>query len=225
MSLPPSVQLPAEESTLTFFLDGFAARSAHQESQSWTSVTWLLPDKKDAAQDKAIARLFHLPLAASLIASPEPLGDGWNKFDAALDLSLTPQQTSPISSYPRPNLRVAYAAPSTPTEQALAQIWGELLGVQEIGIHDNFLGLCVDSLMATRLISRMKDVFQQEVPVRLVFEASTIAELAKAVDETTQAASVGQDDMDELLQMLDQLSEDEVEQELLKRKQSLGQGA
>ncbi|HXB21781.1 MAG TPA: SDR family NAD(P)-dependent oxidoreductase [Candidatus Solibacter sp.] len=224
MSPPPSVQLPAEESTLTFFLDGFAARSARQESQSWTSVTWLLSDEKGAAQDKAIATLFQLPLAASLIVSPEPLGDGWNKFDAAMDMSLTAQEASPISSYPRPNLRVAYAAPSTPTEETLAQLWRELLGVKEIGVHDNFLDLGGDSLMATRLISRMKDVFQQDVPVRLVFEASTIGELAKAVDET-QAGSVDQDDMNELMQMLDQLSEDEVEQELLKRKQSLGQGA
>lgn len=215
--LPPAA-LEAEDSAVTFFFDSFAAESLRCDLQPWRSVTWLLPAEGPAAHDDAIAHLFAMPTTGNLVVSPEPLADGWNKLEAALAQAGGPESPGPISNYPRPNLRVAYAAPATETEQTIAQLWTDLLGVREIGIHDNFLELGGDSLMATRLISRMKDVFHRDLPVRLVFEASTVAELAKAVD---QAAAKGSEtgDLDELMEMLEQLSEEDVERELLKRKQ------
>ncbi len=213
----------AEEATVSFFIDSFAAQSAREELRPWTSVTWLMPDSHGDSQDESIARLFQLLPAGNVIVAPEPLSDGWNKFEAVLDHRLTQPETGPISNYPRPDLRVAYIPPSTETEKIIAQLWSDLLGVQHVGVHDSFLELGGDSLMATRLISRMKDVFQQDLPVRLIFEASTIAELARAVDES-QTSGVEQEDVDQLINMLEQLSDEQVEQELARRKQLTEEG-
>ncbi len=71
-----------------------------------------------------------------------------------------------------------YIAPRTPTEEVLAGIWGELLG-QTAGVHDNFFALGGHSLLATQLIARVRDVFQVELPLRVLFETPTIAGLAE----------------------------------------------
>jgi malonyl CoA-acyl carrier protein transacylase/acyl carrier protein len=227
ISSAASSKLSSEDASVPFFFDSFVTHSADRESQRWTSITWL-PDDNVTASENAIARLFQAPSTSNLIVSPEPLSDGWNKFEAALEKLHKSEISGPVSNYPRPNLRVAYAAPSTETEITIAQLWRELLGLKEIGIHDNFLELGGDSLMATRLISRMKDVFHQDLPVRLVFEASSVAELARAVDgakvENAETETEEMEEMEEMMKMLEQLSEEEVEQELLRRR-SLAKGA
>jgi len=74
-----------------------------------------------------------------------------------------------------------YAAPRDDVERRLAELWSKLLGVKEVGIHDNFFALGGHSLLATRLTSRMRETFHVDVSVRSVFEASTLADLAEAV--------------------------------------------
>lgn len=81
----------------------------------------------------------------------------------------------------RPELDEAYRAPVTAEEQMLAGIWAEVLGLERVGIHDNFFELGGHSLLATRLVSRARDAFQFEVPLRLIFEALTVAKMAEAI--------------------------------------------
>jgi len=118
---------------------------------------------------------------------------------------------------PRHRVRVP---PGTPIEERLMEIWSGLLGTQEIGIHDNFFHLGGHSLLATQLISRITKKFQVEMPVRVVFEAPTIAELAARVSraQPKQFADtpiiphrIGRAKAIELLGRLDQLSESELE--------------
>jgi acyl carrier protein len=71
-----------------------------------------------------------------------------------------------------------FEAPRTPVEQVLAQIWQDLLGVAQIGIHDNFFALGGHSLLATRVMSHLRAAFQVELPLRSLFEHPTIADLA-----------------------------------------------
>jgi acyl carrier protein len=72
--------------------------------------------------------------------------------------------------------------PTNDTESGLMGIWKELLACKTIGIHDNFFHLGGHSLLATQLISRIMSTFQIDLPVRVVFEAPTIAALARAID-------------------------------------------
>ncbi|WP_345025872.1 SagB/ThcOx family dehydrogenase, partial [Streptomyces sedi] len=70
----------------------------------------------------------------------------------------------------------------TPTESRLADIWRDLLELPQVGIHDNFFELGGQSLVATKLVARIRTEFQVEVALRDVFESRTVAELALIID-------------------------------------------
>ena len=75
-----------------------------------------------------------------------------------------------------------YVAPQTSTEEVLVKIWAEVLGIKRVGIRDNFFELGGHSLLATQLVSRVRDACGVELPLRCVFEAPTIEELSKIVE-------------------------------------------
>jgi acyl carrier protein len=84
--------------------------------------------------------------------------------------------------HPRPNLRTAFVEPHTELERTVAGIWQNLLGIQPIGLHDNFFELGGHSLLATQVVSRLRDVLRVELPLRSLFEATTVAELAEQLE-------------------------------------------
>jgi amino acid adenylation domain-containing protein len=83
----------------------------------------------------------------------------------------------------RPELAGAFVAPRTRTEQSLADVWSDLLGLPQVGINDNFFDLGGHSLLTTQLISRVRELFQVELPLREVFQQPTIAQLAIAIEQ------------------------------------------
>ena len=85
--------------------------------------------------------------------------------------------------------RRAYAAPEGERERALAALWGELLGVGEIGRHDHFFELGGHSLLAMRLVSRIRDGFGIELPLRALFDAPVLHELAQRLSDPQPARS------------------------------------
>ncbi len=84
------------------------------------------------------------------------------------------------SSHARPSLSTAYMAPRNPMEEKLAEIWKGSLGIEQIGIHDNFFDLGGDSVMGIQLVARANDAGLELSPEQL-FEHQTIAELAVLV--------------------------------------------
>jgi amino acid adenylation domain-containing protein len=105
---------------------------------------------------------------------------------------------------------VPWAAPRTPVEQTLVEIWQELLGVERIGIDDHFFDLGGHSLLATRLIARVREVFAVDLPLAALFETTpTIAGLAQAMARF-QVAQADEDDLASALAELDGLSPDEI---------------
>ncbi|MBW4500879.1 MAG: SDR family NAD(P)-dependent oxidoreductase [Scytonema hyalinum WJT4-NPBG1] len=91
------------------------------------------------------------------------------------------------STHPRPNLGNDYVAPRNEVEEAIAEIWQQFLGIEQVGIHDNFFELGGHSLLATQVISRLRKVFQVELPLRCLFESPTIAKLAETIEKTMKA--------------------------------------
>ncbi|MEV7097634.1 amino acid adenylation domain-containing protein [Amycolatopsis sp. NPDC051045] len=74
-----------------------------------------------------------------------------------------------------------FAAPRTDAEVAIAAVWRELLGVERIGVHDDFFQLGGHSLLTTRLAARLRALFDADLPIDLVLDNPTVAELAAAV--------------------------------------------
>jgi thioesterase domain-containing protein/acyl carrier protein len=83
----------------------------------------------------------------------------------------------------RPELADAYRAPRTDTETRLAAIFGDLLGVEKIGIDDNFFALGGHSLLVIKVVHRVNESLGTAVPVRALFESPTVSQLAKRIDE------------------------------------------
>jgi amino acid adenylation domain-containing protein len=103
-------------------------------------------------------------------------------------LPLTPngkvdRRALPAPEKARPDLESAFAAPRNPIEEKLAEITAQILRIEKPGIHDNFFELGGHSLLATQFISRVRNAFQVELPLRIVFAGPTIAELAEAIEK------------------------------------------
>jgi amino acid adenylation domain-containing protein len=94
-----------------------------------------------------------------------------------------------------------YVAPRTSTEETLAAIWRQVLGLRQIGVFDNFFALGGHSLLATRVVARVRSAFQVEVSLRTFFEAPTIAQLGTVL--LMQLAD--QEHNDELARLLSEL--------------------
>jgi amino acid adenylation domain-containing protein len=116
----------------------------------------------------------------------------------------------------RPPLEQTFVAPTTVVEKELVHIWSQVFGLAKIGIRDNFFHLGGHSLLATQVISRARDSFQVELPVRRLFESPNIEGLAKFIETSRE----GQTDAvlrairtprADILNRLDELSEAEVD--------------
>ena len=81
-------------------------------------------------------------------------------------------------------IQVADAAPSSPLEVAVAEVWSQVLKRSQIGVHENFFEIGGHSLNATQVVSRLRDRFAVEFSPRVVFEAPTVAELAVRLQKT-----------------------------------------
>jgi len=108
-------------------------------------------------------------------------------------LSSSAGGATPGAAHPRPDLGTEYVGPRGPLEKAMADIWQTVIGVKPIGVFDDFFELGGHSLLALQLLTRVRDVFQTELPMQAVFEAPTVAGLAEQlVTNETQAGQTQQ---------------------------------
>ena len=104
------------------------------------------------------------------------------------------EKTSPPSAHPRdstpgpPPAPPSFVPPRTEAEERVAAIWADVLDLDEVGIHDNFFDLGGHSLLATRAISRIRDAFNLDLPLRPLFENPTVAGLAERLGESAAPA-------------------------------------
>jgi acyl transferase domain-containing protein/acyl carrier protein len=109
--------------------------------------------------------------------------------------------------HPRPNVRTEYVAAGNDLERTIAEIWQMVLGIEQVGIHDDFIELGGHSLLAIQVISKMREAFPVSLPVDVIYRAPTVAQLAEAVLQalTEEADS---DMLAEMLAEIEQFSDD-----------------
>jgi acyl carrier protein len=111
----------------------------------------------------------------------------------------------------RPELDTPYLAPRNRAEEELSQIWIEVLGLEEVGIYDNFFDLGGQSLAATRVVSRVLKRFQLEIPLQSLLQSPTVAEMAAAIAEH-QAKKIDKPELERILAELESISEEKARQ-------------
>ncbi|MGB7925178.1 MAG: MupA/Atu3671 family FMN-dependent luciferase-like monooxygenase [Pyrinomonadaceae bacterium] len=96
-------------------------------------------------------------------------------------------------AYARPELANSFVAPTGQLEQEIAAVWRDLLGIEQIGIHDSFFELGGDSLVATQLVSRLRKKFQSTLTLRNFYEMPSIAGLASLIEKLRDEGAQNQD--------------------------------
>ena len=137
-------------------------------------------------------RLLSSPVS-QVVVSTRPLA-AWIQSVRAIYIQASPspdQRTDEetIQHHPRPELSHDYVAPTNETEQAIVAIWQELLGIDRIGIQDDFFELGGHSLLGTQVIARVREQFQVEFPLRLIFEATTPQRFAAVLAKLPRLAA------------------------------------
>jgi len=150
-------------------------------------------------------------LVAYVVRTPEAISDE-TKLEAALRqvlpaymvpsaivaltaLPVTPNGKVDRRALPAPTWQseraVEYVAPRTPVEDVLCGIWAEVLGLERVGVTDDFFALGGHSLLATQVVARVRTVLGLELPLRLLFGEPTPGELASFIAASRDNLSLG----------------------------------
>jgi acyl transferase domain-containing protein/acyl carrier protein len=190
------------------FLKAASSRIRRESETPWIAVDWdgwdfRLENKVGAAEyamspeegRETLRRVLATDLLDRVVISTGGLEvriASWVKKRAA-----APAEEKAAPRHPHPSPGGNYVAPRDRTEEEIATIWQDLLGIERIGIHDNFFELGGHSLLATQVIARLRSAFRVELPLRSMFEASTVKELSeriKAVMWAKDQESAAKDD-------------------------------
>ncbi len=188
----------AAYSAANIFLDHFVAReNSRQEATRWLSINWDAWKFSDASTSFSKTQEFSMSPAESIEALECILknlpsgrvivatGDLESRFkNWVIREDWRAQSTLEESGelHVRPDLDSTFIAAATPTEHKLGQIWQSLLGYSSIGVDDNFFELGGDSMLAIRLMSAIKEKFQQQLPLTTLLDKPTIKEIALALE-------------------------------------------
>ncbi|NEQ96385.1 MAG: SDR family NAD(P)-dependent oxidoreductase [Cyanothece sp. SIO2G6] len=194
-------------SAANVFLDHFAQQQSRQTHIPWFSVNWdgrlpiqvatttvsselTITPAEDIKILKTILSNLRFNRAVVSTRNLQPRLDQWSRLqtvskalsDAAPSTPAIQNQSDQL--YSRPDLEATYRAPSTETEQTLVQIWQNVMGVERVGIDDNFFELGGDSLVGIQVISQIRQEFQIDLSMTVLFETLTIAGIADHLDTT-----------------------------------------
>ncbi len=191
--------------------------TVHSDSSAGKQLTaYIVARNKIGAAPEKLRQFLEARLPAYLIPA---------HFVCLERLPLTPNGKVDRAALPEPDFdrngtQKELVMPGSPTEKLVAKVWSEVLGNPRIGIHEDFFRLGGHSLLATQVISRLSESCQFELPLQAIFECPTIAQLASAIDHSDYEFDAeklplitpgGPERAAELLQRIEDLTDDEVE--------------
>ncbi|MEM1393948.1 MAG: beta-ketoacyl synthase N-terminal-like domain-containing protein [Cyanobacteria bacterium P01_H01_bin.150] len=224
-------------SAANLFIDSFVVKKNHKNIVPWFCINWdavryAQQERKDGALEISLTdlamtpnevwdvcqRVLAIASPSQFIVSPGDLQARINTWIERKSLQKTNNsQEDLLSQHSRPNLQTVYIAPSNEIEQRVAKIWQEILGVEQIGVNDNFFELGGHSLVAILVISRLREMFEVELPLEsILFGAPTVGGIAEVIaQEQQQKEDEEAQETAALLQEVRGLSLEEIQQELV----------
>jgi len=214
------------------FMDAFVHEHNRKSPVPWMSVNWdgwesqgqKAKGKGQKASEEALVirpqegveafrRVLGLAGIPQLVVSTGDLQarlDRWVKLESLEEKESRSSHEEAVAGHERPELASAYVAPRNEIEHRLAAIWQQLLGLERVGVEDNFFDLGGHSLLAIQVISRLRANFQIELSVQTLFNAPTIAELAEHIQKSRTPGERDVDKMARLLDLIENASDEEV---------------
>jgi acyl transferase domain-containing protein/acyl carrier protein len=211
------------------FMDAFALSRSDADHFPWISATWdpwpeetkKYTDYQTSLDQYTMTAEESIDAFNSLVTlAPEgqvvvSTGNLSERLDLWINRSRAGSDSAAMvaTAGPRSSMRGELVAPRNKIEQDVREIWEEVLGFESIGINDNFFfDLGGHSLLALGVVGRIRERFQMELPLSTFFQFPTIAGLA-GVLEIRQTETEDQQKL-EILNLLSQLSDEEIDREL-----------
>jgi phthiocerol/phenolphthiocerol synthesis type-I polyketide synthase E len=189
--------------TANIFMDAFASELTETTDIRWISANWdgWLPNRSDRlsasfqtsldqyamTRDQSLEALEYIlapKMDGQVIVSTGDLAkrlEVWAGPGGGKSVSANAGTGSGANLHARPSLRAAYVAASNEIEQIVVKVWQDLLGIDRLGIHDNFFDLGGNSLIGLKVISRLKKELNLDIPLIALFKGPTVSALAKVI--------------------------------------------
>jgi phthiocerol/phenolphthiocerol synthesis type-I polyketide synthase E len=188
-------------------MDSFAANRHYANGRRWISVNWdgwLLSEDgrlsssfqtsldryamRPSESTEAFMRILSRANVPQIAVSTWELSSRIEQWvtDQSRVKDISSKEKATTEFHPRPDLGIAYVPPSNQLEEKIARIWQDLLGIEQLGIHDNFFDLGGNSLIALKVISHLKKELRIEIPIVSLFEGPTVKALAQVIGQPGQ---------------------------------------
>lgn len=192
------------------FMDAFVS-SAHVAGQRWISANWdgWLADETAALSAGLQTSIDQYAMQPSesveafrrlvTMATSEQVVVSTGHLPTRLDLwinRLASEDTDEPPRHSRPDLETEYVPPENELQKQIVTIWQDLLGIDELGIHDNFFDLGGNSLIGLKVLSRLKKELGIKLPVVSLFEGPTAAALAQLIGQSENGQETYQRSLD-----------------------------
>lgn len=203
----------AAYSAANLFMDAFTYQQNRTKAVPWTIVNWEgspleKEEQRNTDNQSTLSELFitttesvevfkrilsinKLSQIAISLGDLQARINQWLKLESIRNAEGSTQDAEPSVQKdspplrPRANLQTAYVAPRTPIELVVANLWEQLLGIERVGIYDNYFELGGHSLIAVRLMAQIQRKFAQNLPLATLFQAPTVEKLASALQQKT----------------------------------------
>ncbi len=217
----------ASYSAINNFIDTFAVKLQNKSKTKWITVNWdgwnfgdlnnkgISPEKGVKVLDTILTKNTPNQIIVSVDNLYKSI-DKWllQNHEINVEENLNNKKKE---LHERPDLETEYVEPTTNLEKEILDEWKNLLGIEKIGVNDNFFDLGGDSLIGTQLVSRMRKTFNVDIPLIAVFENATINGIANLIEQN----SVDKNKTEEIVNVLNELenlSEEEILDKLKDRK-------
>jgi len=192
-------------SAANIFMDAYAHKHNQNKSCSWSSVNWddwEIREKQDTDVEANLSkysitsqtgvevfqRLLTLNEVSQVLVSTRDLQariQQWIKLESLRNKDFSNQENS-LSLYSRSNLKTDYVPARNQIEEIVAKTWEKALGIEKIGIYDNFFDLGGSSLISIQIISQLQKELNIHIPVVSIYEKPTISSLAELLSSNEQ---------------------------------------